>query len=317
MARLAVAGCCALGLYFLLVCLVTGHSTVLLTERSSVNTAKSPLPLRYESTIESTIVDEILLKNEDDSKESHNKLRSKTKLGSNNPTDRHRYTLSDGPSSEDEEKENDQITSASSYSDCSYHLAFTLIEGSGGHNNNHQKRSKLLTKFRNALSSILLHLNSSDSSGAFCIHLITDGGSLRAAINDVIVRVHEHLVETGSNDHHHHHKHSNFDDENDHHRPLTKYFFIDSAAVEAKLERLLPTLRRYFTHKPESYYSSALFFYSLVLHQVIPASVADRLVLLDVDVQVEANLLQLYETFGRFTSDQVMAIAHEQQPVYR
>ena len=268
-----------------------------------------------------------------------------------NPTDRHRYTLSDGgPSdadSDDKENHDGQKTSSpSSYSDCSYHLAFTLVEANGSSGQS-GKRSKLLGKFRNCLSSVLRHLNSTGyESGALCIHLITSGGdALRSAINDVIVRVHEHLVEMRSNDYGHRKHQASFEDgkdfdgdqdqdqdqDEDHHhhlrRPLTKYFFIDSAAVEARLEGagprappLLATLRRHFTNQrsgPNAYYSNALFFYSMVLHQVLPSAVADRLLLLDVDVQLEANLLELYEEFGRFSAEQVIGIAYEQQPVYR
>lgn len=374
MARLAVAGCAAIGLYFLLVCLVTGHSSVLISSSSSqqsseisaTSRAPSSSLLRLQAEVDddddqqsAVVVDDIRVLPDPPSRKQR-KQQSRAKSASKvrgNPTDRHRYTLSDGgPSGDaDENKENDdqKRSSPSSYSDCSYHLAFTLVEANGsGGGSGQGKRSKLLGKFRNCLSSVLRHLNSTGyESGALCIHLITSGGdALRSAINDVIVRVHEHLVEMRSNDDygHGHRKHQasfedikDFDgdqdqdqdqdqDEDHHHhlrRPLTKYFFIDSAAVEARLEGagprappLLATLRRHFTNQrsgPNAYYSNALFFYSMVLHQVLPSAVADRLLLLDVDVQLEANLLELYEEFGRFSAEQVMGIAYEQQPVYR
>ncbi len=369
MARLAVAGCAAIGLYFLLVCLVTGHSSVLISsasqqssEISATSRAPSSSSLRFQAEVDAddqqsaVVVDDIRVLPDPPSRKQrkqHLRAKSASKVRGN-PTDRHRYTLSDGGPSDDaddnkENKDDDpKRSSPSSYSDCSYHLAFTLVEANGSSGQS-GKRSKLLGKFRNCLSSVLRHLNSTGyESGALCIHLITSGGdSLRSAINDVIVRVHEHLVEMRSNadDYGHGHRKQwasvedskdfnaqdqDQDQDEDHHhlrRPLTKYFFIDSAAVEARLEGgpsprapLLATLRRHFTNQrsgPNAYYSNALFFYSMVLHQVLPSAVADRLLLLDVDVQLEANLLELYEEFGRFSAEQVMGIAYEQQPVYR
>lgn len=328
MARLAVAACCAICLFFFLVCIVSGHSSVFghrhyqQTPGDHKTAAlKSAESFRYDAVSEQQeAIDAILLKDsiveatEKTSSKVSRRLNPTSRRHPANPTDRHRYSLM--------EQDNLSTDLADSYGDCAYHLAFTLIEQGAP-----TKRftSKLMTKFRNSLSSILLNLNSTNlDSGALCVHLITDG-SVRAVINDVIVRVHEELVQKSiqlNSNEHHQHEHGSGPSRGDHlpadqHRPLTKYFFIDSVAVESRLDRLLPTLRAFFTHKPNSYYSNALFFYSLVLHQIIPRQVADRLILLDVDVQLDANLLELYEEFGRFKPEQVIGIAHEQQPVYR
>ena len=212
------------------------------------------------------------------------------------------------------EKQKYSVTEQENYSDCSYHLAFTLVEQASQSNH---VTSKLLSKFSNTLSSILLRLNSTNlDNGSLCIHLITDS-SMRTLLNEAIQRVHKDLalssLQFDSNSHNLHHKDQQIPD----HRPLTRYFFIDSAVVESEIEYILPTLKAYFTHKPNSYYSNALFFYSMLLHRALPRNVADRIILLDVDVQLDANLLELYEQFGRFEPEQVIGLSNEQQPVYR
>ncbi|KAI2808776.1 Xyloside xylosyltransferase 1 [Blomia tropicalis] len=332
MARLAVAACCAICLYFLLVCVVTGHSSVLLRGHDQKTFGSESSSFRYETSGDiaqaQELINQMLAKKaaietdnseviQTTSKPSKAKLERLLQANNNNkpnPSDHHRYSVMD--------HDNVNVNLVETYSDCTYHLAFTLIDQTSKTNH---FTLKLMNKFSNTLSSILINLNSTNlDQGALCIHMITDG-SIRPYINDVIVRVHEDLVRQSSlynyNNFHHHHQHGSVTQDSDNtisrHRPLTKYFFIDTATIESKLEKLLPTLRTYFTHKPNSYYSNALFFYSMVLHQVIPRQVADRLILLDVDVQLDANLLELFEEFGRFQPTQVMGIAHEQQPVYR
>lgn len=202
------------------------------------------------------------------------------------------------------------------FSDCGYHLAFTLIERD---NNEHLYATKLMNKFSNTLTSILVNINSTNlDPGALCIQLITDD-IIRPHLKNTIERIHEELAQITLNrlanmPNLRHHQ-STIDIEQ--HRPLTRYFFIDSTIIEKQLGYILPTLRTYFTHTINSYYSNALFFYSLVLHQVIPSSVANRLILLDVDVQLDNNILLLFEEFGRFKPEEAIGIAYEQQPVYR
>lgn len=316
MARVLIALCCAFSLYSILVSLATGQVA------SPVSIPESPLieaeKLKYESNEANTVIDAIL-----DSKDDQTRKRPKSKLNrllaARRSSDEHlsRYSVVENDLNRDVEE---------SYSDCGYHLAFTLIEQSS---NEHQYASKLMTKFSNTLSSILFNINSTNlDPGSLCIHLITDD-SIRPHIQQTISKVHEDLLfKSNQHNHNHHIRHFNRergdddddDDEyqdSDQHRPITRYFFIDSATVEARLDYLLPTLRSYFTHRPNSYYSNALFFYSMVLHHVIPKTVADRLILIDVDIQLTANILELFEEFGRFKQDEVIGIAYEQQPVYR
>ncbi|KAH9407185.1 hypothetical protein TYRP_012734 [Tyrophagus putrescentiae] len=187
MARLAVAGCAAIGLYFLLVCLVTGHSSVLLSSKSlDTSTAPSSSSLRFhhphqtevddDDQQSAVVVDDIRVLPDPPSRKQR-KQQSRAKSASKvrgNPTDRHRYTLSDGGPSDDadENKDDDpKRSSPSSYSDCSYHLAFTLVEANGsGGGSGQGKRSKLLGKFRNCLSSVLRHLNSTGYESVRPVH---------------------------------------------------------------------------------------------------------------------------------------------------
>lgn len=238
----------------------------------------------------------------------NNKIVFENELNKQRPAKPQRYSVTDHT---DKTMKKDEA-----YSDCGYHLAFTLIERD---NNEHLYATKLMNKFSNTLTSILVNINSTNlDPGSFCIHLITDD-IIRPHLRKTIANIHEELAKITSirlgNMPNLRNYQMTIDIER--HRPLTRYFFIDSTIIEKRLDYILPTLRTYFTHTINSYYSNALFFYSLVLHQVIPSSIAGRLILLDVDVQLDGNILLLYEEFGRFKPDEMIGIAYEQQPVYR
>lgn len=318
-ARCIMAVCCAFCLYFLVVCLVSGHSFAMFSHGSD-NPSTPDLSLSKQETLKYESSEPqhdafITLLNSKDDQARHPKqklirlLEAKKRLL--DQAHLSRYSVMENDLSKDIDE---------SYADCGYHLAFTLIEQ---FTNEHQYASKLMSKFRNTLSSILFNINSTNlDPGSLCIHLITDD-SIRPHIQQSISQVHEDLMQKSiQHNHNSHFRHHHTEDEEnlddgDQHRPITRYFFIDSLSVETRLEYLLPTLRNFFTHKPNSYYSNALFFYSLVLHQVMPKRIVDRLILIDVDIQLTANILELYEEFGRFKPDEVIGIAYEQQPVYR
>ncbi|KAF7491812.1 Xyloside xylosyltransferase 1 [Sarcoptes scabiei] len=206
------------------------------------------------------------------------------------------------------------------YTHCSYHLAFTMIERNS---NERLFGAKLLNKFSNSLTSILLHLNATRNDQAqqqneLCIHLITDD-RIRLNLRETIDNVHRDLGKKSYllTNMPHQRTMSSSEERFERFRPMVRYFFIDSYQIDTRLEYLLPTLRNCFTHKINSYYSQALFFYSMFLHQVIPNFMANRLILLDIDIQLDTNILKLFEEFDRFKEDEIIGIAYEQQPVYR
>lgn len=78
----------------------------------------------------------------------------------------------------------------------------------------------------------------------------------------------------------------------------------------------IETLQQYFSAKPGTYYSQALFYVSVRLLDLIPTNV-DRLVFVDVDTEFRDALTNLYGHFEYFTDDQLLGLAPELSPVYR
>lgn len=66
------------------------------------------------------------------------------------------------------------------------------------------------------------------------------------------------------------------------------------------------------------YYRDTIFYLSLGIHHrgVLPSYVK-QIVILDTDLKFMSDIKLLFEFFNDFADDNVMAIAHEQQPVYR
>lgn len=65
------------------------------------------------------------------------------------------------------------------------------------------------------------------------------------------------------------------------------------------------------------YYRDAIFFMSLgIHHEVLPDDVK-RLIMMDTDLKFMTDIKQLFDLFDDFSDENVLGIAHEQQPVYR
>ena len=91
-------------------------------------------------------------------------------------------------------------------------------------------------------------------------------------------------------------------------------YFIETFAQQ--FGSTIEVLQQYFSAKPGTYYSQALFYVSVRLPDLIPLDV-DRLIFVDVDTEFRDNLTNLYGHFEYFTDDQLLGLAPELSPVYR
>ena len=64
------------------------------------------------------------------------------------------------------------------------------------------------------------------------------------------------------------------------------------------------------------YYAHGLFLLAPLLHRVLPATAPRRLIFLDADLLFTRDIADLAARFTDMAPTQVMALAHEQQPVY-
>lgn len=134
----------------------------------------------------------------------------------------------------------------------------------------------LLVKLAKAISSLSINHNHADST--VCVHLITNNFAL---VSDAV----RHVDKT-----------------------RLRVQLHRSAALNRHLRPLLPTLTNHFGWLDSVYYAS------LVLHHHFAH--LDRLIVLDVDVWLRASVDELHALFAEFEPNHLIAIAHEQQPVY-
>jgi xylosyl alpha-1,3-xylosyltransferase len=78
---------------------------------------------------------------------------------------------------------------------------------------------------------------------------------------------------------------------------------------------IIKLMEKYFTYKPGSYYSQAVFFVSICLHDLLPKEV-EELIFLDVDLEFRGSILELEHHFQDFDSRQMLGMAPELSPVY-
>lgn len=100
-------------------------------------------------------------------------------------------------------------------------------------------------------------------------------------------------------------------------KKATSFFsvkFHNVKEISDILHKTVSNMQRHFSYKPGTYYSDAIFFLSMALHQVFAES---KIVMIDIDVQFEVDIEELYQEFRKFSDDAVIGIAYEQQPVYR
>lgn len=65
------------------------------------------------------------------------------------------------------------------------------------------------------------------------------------------------------------------------------------------------------------YYRDTIFYLSLGIHRGVLPSNVKQIVILDTDLKFMSDIKLLFDFFNDFADENVMGIAHEQQPVYR
>ncbi|GFR59440.1 xyloside xylosyltransferase 1-like [Elysia marginata] len=96
---------------------------------------------------------------------------------------------------------------------------------------------------------------------------------------------------------------------------LVKLKSYNHQALEERARPLLNPLLRSLgisNHR----FSDPLFFISTVLHRLLPRNIS-KLIMLDVDLVFKSDIAGLLSLFDKFSSDQMIGIARENQPVYR
>lgn len=88
----------------------------------------------------------------------------------------------------------------------------------------------------------------------------------------------------------------------------------DVNIIMKPLTGLINSLRPHFSYKQGAYYSDGLFYISIGLFKVMSLK---KLILVDADVKFLDDVKALYSYFNNFSSNAVIGITREQQPVYR
>ncbi|XP_061428841.1 xyloside xylosyltransferase 1 [Lethenteron reissneri] len=83
-----------------------------------------------------------------------------------------------------------------------------------------------------------------------------------------------------------------------------------------QLHPIVEPMQSHFSAGSGSYFNDAIFFMSVAMHLFMPREM-ERIVQLDLDLKLMANIRLLFSEFDKFGPDAVIGIAHEMQPVYR
>nr|XP_039249071.1 xyloside xylosyltransferase 1-like [Styela clava] len=65
-----------------------------------------------------------------------------------------------------------------------------------------------------------------------------------------------------------------------------------------------------------NYFKDAIFFLSIAMHRILPTNI-HRIVQLDLDLKINANIRDLWNEFDYFRHENLFGLARENQPVYR
>lgn len=96
--------------------------------------------------------------------------------------------------------------------------------------------------------------------------------------------------------------------------PQVQYYDVHKLA--SQLEYIVSVMSPHFSSKPGTYYSDALFFLSLGLHQIAPAD-QKLAVMFDADTKFRRDIKDLFTEFDKFGSEAIFGLAPELTPVYR
>ena len=91
---------------------------------------------------------------------------------------------------------------------------------------------------------------------------------------------------------------------------------LDVDKLARDLDAIITPMQKHFSFEKGAYYSHALFFLSIAIHQVLPESI-HRVIMLDADLKFMDDIRNLYDRFELFTSENIIGVGRELQPVYR
>ncbi|XP_038061940.1 xyloside xylosyltransferase 1-like [Patiria miniata] len=95
-----------------------------------------------------------------------------------------------------------------------------------------------------------------------------------------------------------------------------QFHFIEVDELARQLAPLVSMLQEKVTGG-HPYYQDAIFFLSVAIHRGILPSYVRRIVMLDSDLKFMTDIKKLFDRFDLFTSNNIMGLAREMQPVYR
>ncbi|XP_030761365.1 xyloside xylosyltransferase 1-like [Sitophilus oryzae] len=94
------------------------------------------------------------------------------------------------------------------------------------------------------------------------------------------------------------------------------YTFYNVQDCSTKLSDIVNVMTPFFSSRPGTYFSDALFYISLGLYRIAPSS-QKRGILLDCDLYFKKDIALLFDEFDRFKPTALYGLAPELTPVYR
>ncbi|XP_017770644.1 PREDICTED: xyloside xylosyltransferase 1 [Nicrophorus vespilloides] len=94
-----------------------------------------------------------------------------------------------------------------------------------------------------------------------------------------------------------------------------QYTFYDIQTLAASIQDIVNAMTPFFSSRPGTYYSDALFYLSLGLHRI--AKTQNRAIILDCDLHFKEDVLLLFKEFDNFGNGTLFGLAPELSPVYR
>ncbi|XP_037074993.1 xyloside xylosyltransferase 1-like isoform X1 [Pollicipes pollicipes] len=87
------------------------------------------------------------------------------------------------------------------------------------------------------------------------------------------------------------------------------------APMADQMKSLIEVMQEHFAPRKGTYYNDVLFFLTTTMHRSLPR--LKRVIMMDVDISVRADLALLDDHFERFSPENVMGLSLELSPVYR
>ncbi|XP_050413843.1 xyloside xylosyltransferase 1 isoform X1 [Patella vulgata] len=100
------------------------------------------------------------------------------------------------------------------------------------------------------------------------------------------------------------------------HASVYRMVKLDIDPLIKKLDDIVKEMQKYFSDSQHSYFGQSLFFLSIAIHKALPLDL-HKVIMLDSDLKFNADIKYLYELFSHFSTDNIIGIAHDAQPVYR